>query len=122
MQPFSVNRPWGGFRRFDPGEIVAVKIMRINPHASVSLQYHERRREFWHIISGDPTITIGDAVVAAKPGDEFTIDQKAVHRVASGNQETVFLEIWFGDADETDIVRIEDAYGRKGTKPDSETV
>ncbi len=119
MRPFTVVRPWGSFRRFDPGQIVAVKIMRINPNARVSLQYHNHRSEFWYIISGRPKITIGKKTVTARAGQEFKIGKKVMHRVAAGKQEAVFLEIWFGRADETDIVRIQDVYGRAGTRPTS---
>lgn len=117
MKPFTVKRPWGSFRRFDPGQVTSIKILRLKPKAAFSLQYHHYRTEFWHIIEGRPKVTINKKTVAAKPGDEFFIKPKQLHRMTAGSTPVVFLEIWLGKLDETDLVRVEDRYGRAGKKP-----
>ncbi len=119
MRPFTEERPWGSFRRFTDGEPVTVKILRVKPGQAFSLQYHEGREEFWHIVSGSPMVTCGEKVITAKPGDEFTIPVKTLHRIQAGGEEAVILEISSGTFDESDIVRVADQYGRVGTRPEN---
>lgn len=114
MEPFDIKRPWGSFRQFTTGIPVTVKILTVNAGQRISLQYHKQRREFWHIISGTPTVTIGEKVIEAKPGDEFMIETGEQHRLAGGPTGTSWLEIAYGNFDEEgDNVKIEDDYGRK---------
>jgi mannose-6-phosphate isomerase-like protein (cupin superfamily) len=112
LQPYTETRPWGNFERFTQNELSTVKIITVNPHEELSLQYHEKRSEFWKILSGDPKITVGDRVIDAHPGGEFFELAKEKHRIAAGDAPAVILEIAFGDFEEGDIVRIEDKYGR----------
>ncbi len=111
-KPFSVERPWGQFRQFAHNEFSTVKIISVNPHSSLSLQYHNHRSEFWRVISGHPIITIGKKEIEASPGDEFTIKEKELHRLSAKNDAVQVLEIAYGDFDEDDIIRVEDKYGR----------
>ena len=112
MKPKTIRRPWGSFRQFTHGELSTIKIITVNPGQAFSLQYHKQREEFWHILSGQPCVTIGRRVVTAKPGQEFFIGQKVSHRVVANKKPAVFLEIAFGKFAEKDIVRLEDRYGR----------
>jgi len=112
MKTLTIKRPWGQFDQFTQNENTTVKIMSINPMESVSLQYHNHRKEFWHILSGNPIIIIGEKKINAKPGDEFTIEERELHQVEATDKAVQFLEIAFGDFDEDDIVRIKDKYGR----------
>ncbi len=106
------TRPWGSFRQFTSNEVTTVKILSVTAGQKLSLQYHHKRNEFWRVLSGNPSITIGEETRIAKQGDEFYIDAKAVHRIGAPTDDVEILEIAFGDFDENDIVRIEDAYGR----------
>ena len=112
FKPFTIKRPWGNFRQFTTNNPFTVKIILVKKGEAFSLQYHNKRSEFWRIISGTPEITIGDSVVEAKMGDEFQIPKKTKHRVRSLDTDTEFLEISSGEFDENDIVRLEDKYGR----------
>jgi mannose-6-phosphate isomerase-like protein (cupin superfamily) len=105
-------RPWGQFERFTLNEESTVKIISVNPQGKLSLQTHEKRKEFWRVISGYGTVTIGNKVEEAAPGDEFFVPKESEHRVEAGEEGLVFLEIAFGDFDENDIKRINDIYGR----------
>ena len=105
-------RPWGQFERFTLNESSTVKILTVNKGEVLSLQTHDRREEFWRVLSGYGTITIGDETHDAAPGDEFFIAKGTKHRAEGGEEGLVFLEIAFGAFDESDIVRIEDKYGR----------
>ena len=117
MQDFKINkyseqRPWGEFEQFTHGESTTVKILTVQPSQSLSLQYHNKRSEFWKVISGCGKVTVGDAVHDASEGDEFLINKGEKHRIATDNSKIKVLEISFGDFDENDIVRIEDKYNR----------
>ncbi len=106
------ERPWGGFEQFIHNIPSTIKIISVKKGEAFSLQYHNKRTEFWKIISGTPKVTIGESTVSAKEGDEFEIPPKTKHRVRSIDVDTKFLEISLGEFDEGDIIRIEDKYGR----------
>lgn len=108
----SDDRPWGNFKRFTLNEPTTVKIITVEPNKALSLQKHLKREEFWHVISGTGTFTIGDARLPAEIGKDYFIPVGAIHRVETGEAQLVFLEIAFGEFDENDIVRLEDRYGR----------
>ena len=54
------DRPWGYYRvLFKYGEVdneVKVKELTVNPYAHLSMQRHERRKEFWFISEGEASI------------------------------------------------------------------
>jgi mannose-6-phosphate isomerase len=74
--------------------------------------YHGNRDEFWRIISGTGTVWVGDNVQDAMPGNTFFIPKGTKHRAQGGTGGLYFLEIAFGQFDESDITRLEDKYGR----------
>lgn len=106
------NRPWGNFERFTLNEKTTVKIITVNAGEYFSLQTHEHRDEFWHVIKGSGIIHIGDKEHQAHEGSSFFCPRGSEHRVTGGAEGTTFLEIAFGDFDEGDIKRLEDKYGR----------
>jgi len=112
MQIISVQRPWGEFRQFTHNEQSTVKIITVSPNEELSLQFHNKRREFWKVLRGEPVLTIGEEIVHAKEGDEFEIGEKVKHRIKGGPTVVQILEISLGEFDEDDIVRLEDRYGR----------
>lgn len=107
-----VERPWGNFRQFTHNQSSTVKILTINPDESLSLQSHNKRSEFWHIISGDGIIQINGKDINVKVGDELSIEIGDKHRMSAGENGLKILEISLGDFDEGDIIRYEDKYGR----------
>lgn len=106
------KRPWGGFEQFTHNEISTVKILTVNPKKRFSLQYHEKREEFWRILEGRCKVTIGNKTFRGKPGDEFKIPKKRKHRIEALDKVVKVLEISFGKFDEKDIIRLEDDFGR----------
>jgi mannose-6-phosphate isomerase-like protein (cupin superfamily) len=105
------ERPWGKFEQFTLNEKSTVKILTINAGEAFSLQNHEHRAEFWHVLEGKAKITVGGGTVNAEPGDEFLIGPGTNHRI-EGITKTKVLEIAFGEFDEADIKRLEDKYNR----------
>ena len=111
-EPYREERPWGEFVEFTHNAPSTVKIITVNAGQEFSLQTHHKREEFWHIISGDGTIIIGDKSIPIKKGDNDFIPKETPHRIQAGASNVVVLEVSFGDFDEKDITRLEDKYGR----------
>ncbi|MCK4647168.1 MAG: phosphomannose isomerase type II C-terminal cupin domain [Candidatus Aminicenantes bacterium] len=107
-------RPWGKFRSFPHKPAGSIKIITLNPGQALSLQYHHHRSEFWVVLDRGLEVTVGDRVWQPEENEEILIPQKTPHRIRclSQNQARV-MEIWIGDSDESDIVRLQDDYGRE---------
>ncbi len=112
LKPYKEERPWGNFIKFSTNQVSTVKLITVNAQSALSLQSHTLRDEFWHIISGEGTITIEDEKIFAKAGDNFSIARQKKHRVETSSSALVFLEIALGEFDENDIMRFDDIYGR----------
>lgn len=107
-------RPWGKFRRFPHEDAGSIKIITVEPGRRLSLQYHERRAEFWVVLDAGLEITVGDRVWLAAPNEEIVIPRRAAHRARNvGTAAARFMEIWIGRSAESDIVRLQDDYHRK---------
>ena len=106
------ERPWGGFERFTLNESSTVKIITVDADQAFSLQTHELRDEFWRVLSGSGTFRVGDEDREVAIGDTAYIPRGTEHRATGGANGLTFLEIAFGHADENDITRLEDRYGR----------
>jgi len=109
---FRNNRPWGFFEQFTKDEPSTVKIVTVNKNQSLSLQLHHHREEYWFVLDGEAEVTINGVVSIGKPGDSFFVPKNASHRLAAKDKTLRVLEIAFGQFDESDIVRLEDRYGR----------
>lgn len=107
------HRPWGSFRRFPHEGVSSIKIITVNPGGILSLQYHNKRDEFWVILDDGLEVTIDDKSFSVKRGDEIWIPRKSLHRVKNiGKEPARFFELWVGESEEDDIVRVEDIYKR----------
>jgi len=107
-------RPWGKFRSYPHQQARSIKIITIHPGQSLSLQYHNRRNEFWIVLDKGLEITVGDRIWQPQKNEEIFIPQKVPHRLRCvGQKQARVMEIWIGNSDEEDIVRLEDDYGRK---------
>jgi mannose-6-phosphate isomerase-like protein (cupin superfamily) len=110
----SENRPWGSWHVLDEGEGFKVKRIVVNPMSRLSLQRHEFRAEYWVVVAGTPTCTVGTETRTLRPGDTVTVEVGREHRIANQGHETVvIIEVQRGPyTGEDDIVRLEDDYGR----------
>ncbi|MFH1656830.1 MAG: phosphomannose isomerase type II C-terminal cupin domain [Candidatus Nealsonbacteria bacterium] len=107
------KRPWGKFEKYVENKVCTVKLHYINPNQEWSLQYHNKREEFYKIIEGSAEVTIGNKIIKAKKDDQFFVSKKTKHRIRAGKELVKVLEICFGKFDEKDEVRLEDKYNRK---------
>jgi mannose-6-phosphate isomerase len=112
LAPFTIPKPWGNYLEFIRNTPATVKIITVNPGEMISLQKHAKRAEFWRVLSGNGTVTVGEEQFPVVAGHEFHIARGVAHRMAAGSEPLIILEITIGESDEEDIVRLEDKYGR----------
>ncbi|MBM3292901.1 MAG: cupin domain-containing protein [Candidatus Aminicenantes bacterium] len=106
-------RPWGKFRVYPHDKAGSLKIITVNPGASLSLQFHRRRAEFWVVLDDGLEVTVGDRTFRPRPNEEVFIPRKTPHRLRGvGDRPARVMELWLGRSEEDDIVRLEDLYGR----------
>jgi len=107
-------RPWGKFRSFPHDQAGSIKIITVKSGETLSLQYHKKRSEFWIILDEGLEVTAGDQVWQPVVNEEIFIPLEVPHRVRCiGQKPARIMEIWIGKSEESDIIRLEDAYGRK---------
>lgn len=114
------HRPWGSYRVIDAGPGFLVKRITVKPRSKLSLQYHHHRAEHWIVVDGVATVTCGPNVDALDVRDleanqSTYIPMGAVHRLENRYERPLeLIEVQTGAIlEESDIVRIEDAYGRR---------
>lgn len=106
-------RPWGRFRSYPHQLASSLKIITVNPGGCLSLQYHNRRSEYWIILDEGLEITLANKSWQPRPGEEIFIPAKTPHRLkAIGPAPVRVMELWLGESGEEDLVRLEDIYGR----------
>jgi mannose-6-phosphate isomerase-like protein (cupin superfamily) len=107
-------RPWGSFYVLDEGAGFKVKRIVVTPQGRLSLQSHEHRSEHWTIVSGEATVTVGEAVQTLTRGASIDIPQGFRHRLENfGTTDVEVIEVQFGNyLGEDDIVRYDDVYQR----------
>ena len=81
---YQEERPWGNFRKFTDNTPSTVKIITIKPNEELSLQSHEKRSEFWRVISGSGVWEIDGVKHDFNIGDEKLLPTSAKHRIIAG--------------------------------------
>lgn len=109
-------RPWGEFYDWDTGQGWHLKTLYVQPRKRLSLQYHKKRAEFWILLEGDATATIGPKSGKLKriPLEHhkiFEVPRGYIHRLES-KKGGVLAEIASGHFDESDIIRLVDDFNR----------
>lgn len=113
------TRPWGSFQVLDHGEFHKVKKLIVDPKKRISYQKHEKRIEYWTVVSGKGVLTLDGAERAIHLNDQVIVMPEALHRVKNtGKVPLVIIELQMGkELSEDDIVRVEDDYGRLAERP-----
>jgi len=114
MKVYSESRPWGRFEKFIENKPCTVKLIYVNANSRLSLQYHNKRSEFWQVVKGTAMVELDGRNIVLTEGETVSIPKQARHRVTALDSDCVILEIAYGKFDEHDIVRIEDDYNRAG--------
>ena len=112
-----VFRPWGSYDSIENGQRFQVKRLNVKAGATLSLQMHHHRAEHWVVVSGTARITRGEEVFLLEENQSTYIPIGVKHRIENpGKIPLQIIEVQSGSyLGEDDIVRFEDAYGRKGT-------
>jgi len=112
-----VPKPWGHETIWARSDRYVGKILHINAGQELSLQYHEKKDETVHLLSGDLAYRVqsGSGVledVQLKLGESFRITPGTIHQMVAVTDCDV-LEVSTPELD--DVVRVSDKYGREGT-------
>ncbi len=111
-----VSKPWGHELIFAENERYAGKILHLNAGHCLSLQYHERKDETLYVLSGEVHLSVeveGEMKeMRLKPGEAYRIKPGVRHRMRA-EEPCDLVEV--STPELTDVVRLEDAYGRAGT-------
>jgi mannose-6-phosphate isomerase len=105
-------RPWGKFEQFICNEISTVKILYVTANSTLSLQSHQKREEMWIALDDGVMVEIDAEKKVLSIGERVFIPKGVKHRLSAEEKSFRVLEISFGEFDENDITRFEDAYGR----------
>lgn len=107
-------RPWGSYEDLFVSKNYRVKIIQLNPHSQISLQYHNKRAEHWIITQGKASVTKGEETFWLHEDESVYIPIGVIHRVENPSDDVLsFVEVQVGEeVIESDIVRIEDKYAR----------
>ena len=108
------KRPWGAWTVLEAGPGYKVKRLEVLPGKRLSLQKHFHRSEHWVVVQGRARVTNGDRVFLLGTNQWTFIPVETVHRVENPDAGAlVMIEVQSGnDLRETDIVRLEDDFGR----------
>jgi mannose-6-phosphate isomerase len=111
-----VEKPWGYELIWAETSRYVGKILHITAGEKLSRQYHERKDETFLVQAGEMDLEVGDGpdrrTLRMGPRDAFHCPPGTVHRMVAVTDVDV-VEVSTPELD--DVVRLEDAYGRKGT-------
>ena len=115
--PRKVEKPWGWELVWAEAEDYVGKLLFVRAGESLSLQYHEVKDESWLVQEGRATLELGDVAgdlesLEIAAGDAFRFRPRTVHRLTAV-EDTLLIEV--STPQLTDVVRLEDRYGREGT-------
>lgn len=87
-EEYSVTRQWGNFTVLY-NKSIKVKILKLNPGKSISLQYHNFRNEYWNVIEGDGIAVLRSPDthlhknIVVKEGSTIFVPKKFVHKLTN---------------------------------------
>jgi mannose-1-phosphate guanylyltransferase/mannose-6-phosphate isomerase len=110
-----VYRPWGSYEQLVTGPNYQVKRLIVKPGKKLSLQSHKHRSEHWVVVTGTATVVKGEQTLTLRENESVYLPQGTKHRLGNdGDAPLEVIEVQTGDyLGEDDIVRFDDAFGRK---------
>lgn len=111
----TVYRPWGHYTILDQGPNYKLKRLLVHPGASLSLQMHEYRSEYWVVVAGIATVENGSKKILLKEKESTFIAIGNKHCLSNAhNQDLLLIELQLGNyLGEDDIIRFKDKYDRE---------
>ncbi len=115
LAPKVEDRPWGYFSVLEKGPNHQIKHIYIKPKSRLSLQAHKHRSEHWIVVAGTAKVQRGEDTFLVHRNESTFIPATMRHRLENpGPGPLRIIEIQSGDyLGENDIIRFDDAYGRK---------
>jgi quercetin dioxygenase-like cupin family protein len=112
-----VDKPWGYELVWAETARYVGKVLHVRQGQRLSRQYHRVKEETLMVQAGEMDLEIGAAgsieTRRMKPGDVFHVVPGTIHRMI-GVTDVDVLEVSTPELD--DVVRLEDVYGREGTR------
>jgi len=109
-----IDKPWGYEEILEQNDMYVVKRLFMKKGNKCSLQYHEKKKETFILLSGIMKFTYGNTQKNLKeyiynPGEFITIDPMKVHRMEA-IEDILYIEASTNYLD--DVIRLQDVYGR----------
>lgn len=112
----TVPKPWGHETIWAHTDRYVGKVLHIKAGHALSVQYHNRKDETVHLLSGELVyrVQMGDTLedMRLKQGESFRITPGTIHQMEAITDCDI-LEVSTPELD--DVVRLSDRYGREGT-------
>ena len=112
----TVPKPWGHETIWAHTDRYVGKVLHIKAGHALSVQYHNRKDETVHLLSGELVyrVQMGDTLedMRLKQGESFRITPGTIHQMEAVTDCDI-LEVSTPELD--DVVRLSDRYGREGT-------
>ncbi len=109
-----VEKPWGHELIFAHTDRYVGKLLHIEPHQALSLQYHEAKDETFFVARGEIELQVEeDGQLRSMPlreGESYHVVPPTRHRMIAGERGCDLFEVSTPELD--DVVRLEDRYGR----------
>ena len=99
----AIDKCWGKEYLLDITPAYAMKKLVINKGHNISLQYHEKKRETWHIVKGEGIARLNDREFDICQGDTIKIPANTIHQVKA-TADLIIIESSTTELD--DVVRI----------------
>jgi mannose-1-phosphate guanylyltransferase / mannose-6-phosphate isomerase len=111
----TVYRPWGHYTILDQGPNYKLKRLIVHSGASLSLQMHQYRSEYWVVVAGTATVKNDHKQFIMKEHESTFIPLGCKHCLSNfDNQDLVLIELQIGNyLGEDDIIRFKDQYDRE---------
>ena len=108
-------RPWGNYLSIASDELWQVKLIKVKPGHSLSLQKHKYRSEHWVVVKGIAQVRIEEKIFKLTENQSTFIPLGLKHQLSNPGQENLsIIEVQCGTyLGEDDIIRYEDNYGRR---------
>ena len=113
-----VEKPWGREEIFAHTEAYVGKVLLIRQGEALSLQYHERKEETLRVLDGEVEVHLGTNAEelhseVLDAGSVVHLPPRTLHRLVAVT-DCRLVEVSTNHLD--DVVRLDDRYGREGTK------
>ncbi len=108
----TVKRQWGDYTVINEGLGFKVKLVQIEPHKRLSLQFHRMRSEHWVVVEGQAKVVKGNNELILNENESIYIPKDEIHRLENLTEKTLkIIEVQCGEyLNEDDIERLEDDF------------